>query len=49
MNVQEMTRTVAEKFKEAMLVPFKELKISKNCSFLFFQIGQDPYYIKIVE
>lgn len=48
MSVTKMTRTVADKFKEAMLVPFKELKISETCSFLFFEIGAEPYYIKIV-
>lgn len=47
-GVTIMTRALVEDFKKATTVPFKELKISDFCSFLFFELGSDSYYIKIM-
>ena len=33
--------------KNKLKVPVKELQIGSHMSLLFFQIGQDPYYIKV--
>lgn len=48
---QNMTiqKSMVETVKEAINVPFKELKVSEGLSFIIFQIGLDPYYIKVVE
>ncbi|MGH1467509.1 MAG: hypothetical protein ACRBBP_01330 [Bdellovibrionales bacterium] len=48
MKTKTVTKTVAERFKKMMKVPFKELEVSKDLSFLFFQIGTEPYYLKVV-
>ncbi len=48
METQIITRNVAEKFKKMTKVPFRELEVSDNLSFIFFQIGTEPYYLKVV-
>lgn len=34
--------------KDSLEIPIKELKISEYMSFIFFQIGAEPYYIKVI-
>lgn len=42
-----MKLSAVQDFIENLKIPVKELKISDFTSFLFFEIGGDPYYIKI--
>jgi|GEM_PF-3268985 len=34
--------------KDTLEVPIKELKVSDYTSFLIFEIGAEPYYIKVI-
>jgi len=34
--------------KDSLDIPTKELKINEYMSFLIFQIGAEPYYIKVI-
>jgi len=40
--------SLLEHLKKSLKIPVKELKITKEISFLVFQIGAEPYYIKIM-
>ena len=42
-----MQLDAVQEFIKKLNLPVKELKISAFTSFLFFEIGGDPYYIKI--
>lgn len=48
MKERELSKNMVEKLKASIKVPFKELKLSEGISFIFFQIGADPYYIKVI-
>ncbi len=49
MSEQVITKNMADEIKKMINVPFSELQVSKNMLFLFFQIGVEPYYFKIVK
>lgn len=42
-----MKCSAVQDFIKKLNLPVKELKISVFTSFLFFEIGGEPYYIKI--
>ena len=46
--MKKQKNTVLENLKKSLKVPIKELRISEQMSFLIFQIGADPYYIKVM-
>lgn len=48
METQIVTRNVAEEFKKMTKVAFRELEVSSSLSFIFFQIGTEPYYLKVI-
>ena len=48
MTQKTMTKEMLKTLKKTLKVPFKELKISSGISLVFFEVGTEPYYIKIV-
>ena len=45
---QNKVESTLEYLKKSLKVPIKELKITQEISFLVFQIGAEPYYIKVM-
>ncbi len=48
MNEQIIKKNMIDEIKKIINVPFNELQISKDMLFIFFQIGVELYYFKIV-
>ena len=44
---QNEKKSYIQFLKDSLEVPVRELKISEYVSFLIFQIGLEPYYIKV--
>ena len=48
MKESTITSEMLKALKKTLSVPFKELKISPDLSFIIFELGAEPYYIKVV-
>jgi hypothetical protein len=43
-----INKKALETLKKSIEVPYRELRLSDHLGFIFFEIGSEPYYIKVV-
>ncbi len=44
---QSITKEMLKTLRNNIKVPYKELTISNDLSFIIFEVGDEPYYIKV--
>lgn len=47
MTYNTITKDMLKALKTTLNIPFKELKIASGLSFIIFEVGSEPYYIKV--